>query len=60
LITSFFLLGLILNVSMRPNDSVARDDFEYDDDVRRRSKERQQEKEKVLWEFAVRKGQEEG
>lgn len=59
LITSFFLLGLILNVSMRPLESVAGDDFEYDDDIRRRSKERRQEKEKVLWEFAVRKGQEE-
>ncbi|MDP6358392.1 MAG: FtsW/RodA/SpoVE family cell cycle protein, partial [Planctomycetota bacterium] len=58
LISSFFLLGLILNVSMRPQATLAKDDFEYDDDIRRRSNERQEEREKVLWEFAIRKARE--
>jgi rod shape determining protein RodA len=48
LITSFILVGLILNVGMRPAKTVAKDDFEFDDDILRRRRKAEETKWSIL------------
>ena len=56
LLSSSILIGLILNVGMRMSPIVAKDDFEFDDDILRRRRENEERKWTALFRFRRKKG----
>ena len=55
LIASFMLIGLVLNVGMRPTRTVAKDDFEFEDDILRRRRQAEETRWNILFRSMARK-----
>jgi len=56
LIASFMLTGLVLNVGMRLTRTVAKDDFEFEDDILRRRQHAEETRWNILFRLLARKG----